>query len=194
MPASAGRRQSATGSRDDQTTWNRTDFNLEPETWNLERRDSRALRLSGPAPVDSHIDPVAVRILNPVVRILIRFRIDLGGKAILLEPSLDIVQIINLESNMVDAFFLVIPFDFDQRDVDVAIGHIDCAAESALRLEPENFLVKLDHLLTIFGHHRNVSDFRSHNNFSFLSKFETRPPPSSSPARRREKDVGRQSR
>jgi hypothetical protein len=62
---------------------------------------------------------------------------------------------------MVDPLFLIVPFNLDQRDVNVAIGHIDRAAESALRLQTKYFLIELHHFFAILGHHGHVSDFWS---------------------------------
>ena len=58
--------------------------------------------------------------------------------------------------------FLIFPFDFDQGDVDIAIRHVNRAAESSLRLQAKNFLIELDHFLAIFRHNRYVRYFRSH--------------------------------
>src|SRR4029453_11838018 len=112
--------------------------------------------------MDRHIDPMAIRILDSMIRVFIRLRIDLSIKSCFLQSALNVVEIIDFEAEMVDALLLIITLNFDERDVDVAIGHINRAAESPLGLQTENFLIELDHLLAILRHHRHVPDFRSH--------------------------------
>src|SRR5262245_41393302 len=112
--------------------------------------------------MDRHIDPMAIRILDSMIRVLIRLRIDLAVKSGFLQPALNVVKVIDFEAKMVDALLLVLSLDFDEGDVDVAIGHINRAAESPLGLQAENLLIELDHFLAILRHHRHMSDFRSH--------------------------------
>src|SRR5581483_2131746 len=121
----------------------------------------RLVFLFRPAEFDRHIDPVTVGILDAVVGILVGFGIDLGVESRFFEPASDFVEIIDLETEMIDALLLVFALDLDQRDVDVAVGHVDRAAESALGLQAENLLIKLHHLLPVFRHHRDVSYFGS---------------------------------
>src|SRR4030095_14753215 len=112
--------------------------------------------------MDSHIDPMAIRILDSMIRVFIRLRIDLSVKSCFLQSALNVVEVIDFEAEMVDALLLIITLSFDERDVDVAIGHIDRAAKPAFGLQTKNFLIELDHFLAILRHHRHVPDFRSH--------------------------------
>ena len=63
---------------------------------------------------------------------------------------------------MINALFLIVALDFDERDVDVAVGHIDRPAKSTLRLQAEHFLIELQHFIAILRHHRDMPNFRSH--------------------------------
>src|SRR5437879_5382809 len=97
-------------------------------------------KLFRPAAMDRHIDPMAIGILDSMVRVFIRLRVDFGVKSCFLQSALDVVEVVDLEAEMVDALFLVVAFSFDERDVDVAVRHINRPAESALGLQAENFL------------------------------------------------------
>ncbi len=43
--------------------------------------------------MDRHIDPMAIGILDSMVRVFIRLRIDLGVKSCFLQSSLDVVEV-----------------------------------------------------------------------------------------------------
>ena len=60
-----------------------------------------------------------------------------AGNPASFKSALDVVEIVDLEAEMIDAFLLVVAFDFDERDVDVAVRHINRAAESALGFQAE---------------------------------------------------------
>src|SRR5688572_21156653 len=117
-----------------------------------------------------HIHPMAVGILDAMIGILIRFGIDLGVKPCLLQSPLDVVEIVDLEAEMIDALFLVVAFGFDERYIHVAIGHINSPAEAALGLQSEYLLIELHHFFAILCHHRNMSNFRAHFPTSVWSK------------------------
>src|SRR5258706_15020140 len=124
--------------------------------------ESCAWRLLRPAPMHRHIDPVAIGILDSMIGILIGFGVDLGVKTRVFQALLDVVEIIDFEAKVADAFLLIFALDFNQCDVDIAIRHVNRPTESALGLEAENFLVELHHLVAIFGHHRDMSYVWTH--------------------------------
>src|SRR6266542_3182758 len=72
------------------------------------------------------------------------------------------LEVVDLEAEMIDALSLIVALDFDERDVDVAVGHIDRPAESMLRLQAEHFLIELHHFIAILRHHRDMPNFWSH--------------------------------
>src|SRR4029453_7054462 len=102
--------------------------------------------------MDRHIDPMAIRILDSMIRVFIRLRIDLSIKSCFLQSALNVVEIIDFEAEMVDALLLIITLNFDERDVDVAIGHINRPAKTAFGLQTKNFLIELDHFLSFLLH------------------------------------------
>src|SRR5262245_24111299 len=119
-----------------------------------------------------HIDPMAIRILDSMIRVFIRLRIDLGVKSSFLQAALNVVEVIDFETEMVDALLLILSLDLDEGYVDIAVGHINRAAESPLGLQTENLLIELDHFLAILRHHRHVPDFRSHKLPPFFDRAE----------------------
>src|SRR6185312_4277619 len=104
-----------------------------------------------------HINPVSVWILDSMVGILVGLGVDLGGKSGVVQPALDLIEVVDLKSKVVDALLLVFSLNFNERDVDVAVRHVYGAAKSALGFQSKNLLIKLDHFFPVFGHHRYVS-------------------------------------
>src|SRR6185436_15971174 len=106
-----------------------------------------------PAQIDGHIDPIAVWVLDAMIGVLVRLGVDLRVHPGFAQPPLDVVKVVDFEAEMIDALFLIVALHLDQRDVDVAVGHIDRAAEAALGLQTKYFLIEFHHFFAILRHH-----------------------------------------
>src|SRR6266436_9870943 len=104
-----------------------------------EKHWERTRLLFGPTAMNSEVDPSTVRILDTVIGIFIGFRVDLFWKAGFLQSPLDVFQIVDLETVVVDPFLLIVTLNFNESDVDVTVRHIDGASKSPFRLQAENF-------------------------------------------------------
>ena len=65
--------------------------------------------------------PNGHRVLHSVVGVLIGLGVDVHGETLGFEFAFNVLQVVDLEAEMIDAFPLIFPLDLDERDVDIAI-------------------------------------------------------------------------
>jgi len=111
---------------------------------------------------------LAIGILDSMVRVFIRLRIDLGVKSCFLQSSLDVVEIVDLEAEMVDAGKVrsvrthvgrLLALGIEDRQVDVAVGQEHGAVRAAPQFfEPEGRFVELGDPRRVLRGQRDMPD------------------------------------